>query len=115
MQKQDSAVLNFYVANNFGPSSVSIFSTLTQILVDCANAMNDANIVLMSETFQFNLIRTSDKFLLKYYPNHKFEYFFQQVNGECFFIVNDIYKHPNLNTASGKHIHDAFMLQVKNQ
>ena len=108
--------LHFYVANNFGPEYKDTFSELTRVLIDTADAMTANGVMLMSPYFQSTLIRKSLSFLQYHFPNHKFEHFFQNVDEEnCYLVINNIHKHPALDTLAGQYLHDFNMMNLKTQ
>ena len=104
--------LHIYIANNFGHSHQKVFTNLTHLLIDCANAMTEKGIMLMSPYFQQTLVRESVHFLDSKCPNHKFEHFFQTIDdSNCYFVINDIHKHPELSTSSGQVLYNKYLYE----
>lgn len=111
-----SIQLHFYIANNFGPDHQDTFAKLTAMLINCANVMTSNGIMLMSPYFQHTLVKESLAYLTKHYPEHSFEHFFQNVDDDnCYLVINNIHKHPELETTCGKYLHDQYMYSSRVQ
>lgn len=96
--------MNFtlHINNNFGKDAVFKYQQLTTLLLDYARHLNDCGYSFLSDDFQSLIAQKCVQFCAINFVGTEFEYFFLRSNKIIFFVLNDIVKHPKLESASAK-------------
>lgn len=104
--------LHFIIHNNFGKSHAEALENLSKELLVQSNMLLSHGTHIDSAQFRVSMMEISINYLRPRYPKLRFECFFQKIDSDYYFIVNNIHDHPALRTPHGVFIHDSHLIAL---